>query len=1412
MNLVSKVQGRQFLQTKQFEEIIDLATKLPIMQRGTDVAGVLRQIADAANAALGGSFCVVQPYDEKQDKFLLNHFTAGGSAKAIAFEWREPRTNGLARTTLREGLLKIEDYEKESRTRPTLTRASGDTKGAFRDIEEINACLGIRLEAGGEKVGVLFVNYPTAHHFKEADIASARLFGNQAAIAIWNARLYQERVEYAEQLTTLDEITREINSTLDLERQLDLISKHLINLVGAKRSLFLSVNPNTRKVELAKGYGYSPRHLSEISYNQIETGLSGWVLQEGRSILSENAQSDPRQTGMSLEIARQLNTGSVIVTPLNIKGTVSGTLTVVNDKDDPPFDNEDLSLVERLANQAAIAIGNAQTYDSERRARQLSDKIREIAVPLSAAQDLSGVYRLTIEQAREIVNYDGALLMMVEGRRLVSKAAFGFEDLEAVLSFTLPADEDIVFHEIESSTQPVILTDVKADARWKPVPSVTWVRGWMGVPLLSKERVIGQIGLYRKETDSFTTEDARAVSQFATLAASAIDNARFIEQIRTLSAIQSEILAKAIDLDQIIHLILSKALDLVGAEIGQVLLLEPEEQLLRISASTGGDEGLSLNVNDSVTGLVVSQKTPLLVSDISESENFRKLYKYFDSPSRSELAVPLIVGDEIIGVLNVESRYANAFDEYHKDLLVALANATSSAIVTARAAVRELDIVGEVQKEILAESFDLNNVFRAVVSQALMTTNAQSGEMLLVEGDFLRDVAITSPSSDRPAKLGPIPIHDSVSGLAVLRKQPILVGDLDNEPDYRQFYKPVLGQRMKSELVVPLLMNNDAIGVINVESEVPYKFSRHHVDLLQALADSAAVAIRAAQNHAELVRRRREQETIAKIQEEILNSAFDRETVFNLILHRGLEQVNSTIGQFLLVEGEELVVYASTYGPDIKRARVSIDRSVTGLAVKSKRPVRAANVRTEEPFKSVYQPILADTLHSELAVPLIVADTVIGVLNVEDEGIGAFTEDDERLLSEIARQAALGLRLTEAFADIGTLSDIQDRILSGHLSPEEASLLTLTEAAKLIGAETGQILNLKDPNTLTIIASTNAGDVGTEVNVYDSVSGFAIIENEPVNVYDVTQQEPYKSKYKKFLGPEMYSELVVPLKLRERTIGVLNFESPRRRAFTEHHVDLVYMLAGQFAMAIRVAEQLEIEKKARESEKLAAVGEKSGDIVHRLASPTAVMRERLGRIRTKRADLLASDEFLAHQLDDFDRNILKIQAMVRELKEESSEELGPVDVWNLIVQVERRVDKPDNISIVHLDDKAPIVRANAKLGDVLYNLLTNAIEAITEARDTGGEIKIDTEFVNNGGFVEISVHDNGVGIPSYLRDQLFNAGTPSHKGQGRGLGLWWSRAYVEKCGGELDFESKIGEGSRFFIRLPVARAQSKGQV
>lgn len=1395
-NKKNDVKGWDIINLEVLQRLLEIQPGILTIGPEKGLNNVLDNIAETANSLLGGNFCIVIPYNHASDRFLLNQVRSGGIPEARAFTYGEPRPKGATRTILNDGEMIIEDYgnSKYIKKYPFLRErvAEGQRLGAYQDIAPVKATIGERLQAGDEYFGVLVINYPEPHKFQPFEVDVAKVFASQAAIAIRNAKLYERYRALINSSQSFDVLRTAQKPNVALETIIQVVHE----VLGSELTVVFPYDQKKDSFIMEKLVAIGNRLENyKFSAPRVQGGTRK-VLREN-NIVYYNLDEAPQEWKELLgsgPFVQHFGIKAVAAIPLKVGEVVLGVL-YINYNYIHRFDQAELDLIEAFSNQVALLLYNANVFEGEQRARNLAEALRDMAADLIQSPSLQDALNKTLEQVRRVIPYDGALLMLMEGPRLVSKAAKGFEAEVEVLKFSLDPLADIIFKEHGNFAKPVFLSDVQKDRRWVPVPTVDWVHGWLGVRLFSKTgEIVGEIGLYSREKDFYNQEFADILASFANQAVLGIENALYLDRLKTISQIQGEILGESRDLDRVINTILDRALELVGANIGQILLLEEDKTHLSISASTSKvDIGRLLNIEECITGLVIKENRQVLVRDVVTEEPYNKLYRPPEGVSaRSELAVPLTTGDQIIGVLNVESPIVGAFSEYHVNILVALANVTSSAIQTAKSNVRELDLIARVQEIILSEDFELTDIFALIANEAKGITGADTGEVWLLKGTDILEYAIIVPETYSKNAMKQLKVSDSINGKAILQKSPVLISDTNQSAEY----KPASGIQMRSELAVPLLIMGNPIGTINVESQSPNAFSRHNQLLLQTLAEEASVAIQAA-------RRRQEQRTIEEIQREMLSAAFDEKKVFDLILERGLNLIGATLGQVLTVDGEKLLIRSSTHGPDIG-GEVEIENSVTGIAVKEKRTIRIGDVQVEEPYRDVYQPILGLDLHSEMVVPIISEGEVIGALNIEGERVAAFTDEDQRLLVSLARQAALTLRLAEAFTIVETLRDVQDGILTEQYNTEDASDVILNKAQTLIRAETGQILLLEDPITLVIKASTNPEEVNvTRVKVSDSVSGMAVEQERPINVRDVQTEEPYKSRYKQFLGGNMHSELVVPLRVGERIIGVVNVESPRIGAFNQRHIEVLSTLAGQAAMAFRTAEELELRKNKVEADKMLSAGQ----IVHRLTGRSGAIRGWIEIIKEEQPELMLTNKNFSNAINDIELKAGEILKLVDELKLSAAGQFKIVDIPPLVhlsleklTSTEEYEKFGDKVVVEnHVPESLPQVRADSTLSDVFLNLLTNPLKEMPN----GGKVEIFAEAKSK--WVSISFKDNGPGIPPEMHEKIFDSKFSGSDKPGHGLGLWWSRAYVQLLGGDILLESARGRGACFTVRLPTTQ-------
>ena len=289
------------------------------------------------------------------------------------------------------------------------------------------------------------------------------------------------------------------------------------------------------------------------------------------------------------------------------------------------------------------------------------------------------------------------------------------------------------------------------------------------------------------------------------------------------------------------------------------------------------------------------------------------------------------------------------------------------------------------------------------------------------------------------------------------------------------------------------------------------------------------------------------------------------------------------------------------------------------------------------------------------------------------------------------------------------------------------------------------------------------------------------------------------------------SELVAPLVLSARTIGMLSLSRSEPDAFSEDEVELVALLGRLVATAVQNIRAYEAER--RRVEELARLSQLRADFVslvsHELRSPMAAV---IGAARTlqDRWRLLTAaqrDSFLALIADETTR----LAALVADVLDTSRIEAGTFSYRFEDVDLQRLVEDAVDAAalaqqevrvVASLEGQLPVIRADrARLRQVLANLIDNAVKYSPE----GGEVRVSALAAN--GTVTIAVHDEGPGIPPSQQERIFEkfgrAEVPGGSKPGTGLGLFIARSIAEAHGGSLAVSSGPEPGSTFTLTLPL---------
>ena len=342
----------------------------------------------------------------------------------------------------------------------------------------------------------------------------------------------------------------------------------------------------------------------------------------------------------------------------------------------------------------------------------LLDFLLEVASVTSETLELDELLANVASIVRRVIPYDlFAILLYNEKRKdLRIRYAVGHRE-EVVRNLALGLGDGLVGVAAQMR-QPVLVGDVTTDARYLAANDL--VRSELSVPMIARHRLVGVIDVQSVRAGSFKDYDRTMLSLIAGRVAAAIDNAQLYRRaerqyrtIRTLQRISNEF-ASILEIDELLSKIASSVHGLIAYDAFSLLLVDEEQQVLRHRFSNRLDQRVVLDnipMGKGITGAAAMSREAVRVNDTTADPRYIASH----TGIRSEIAVPLIVQDRVIGVLNLESERLAYFTEDHARTLSLLAPSVSIAVENARLYAE----IGEREKSMqddLRAAFELQTV------------------------------------------------------------------------------------------------------------------------------------------------------------------------------------------------------------------------------------------------------------------------------------------------------------------------------------------------------------------------------------------------------------------------------------------------------------------------------------------------------------------------------------------------------------------------------------------------------------------------------------------------------------------------------------------------------------------------------
>ena len=557
-------------------------------------------------------------------------------------------------------------------------------------LPETKSELTVPLKVKDQTVGVLDVQSHVLDAFSDDDVFVLETLGNQVAILIENARLFQETQRRVEEMAALREVSLATLSTLERDQIFEIMLDQLGKVVAYDNAAIKILTPDGREKMIA---GRGPITREQIMWDGFDT-KDNKLVQEMRETRQPVVVHDTHTDERFAKVGNWERFHSWVTAPLFIRDNLAGFL-VVEKASSGFYDERAVQLLETFAHSAAIALENAELYDATKRRAEEVSVLHRIAFLTTSTLDLNEVLKLIYEQINHLMKPDTCYIALYDEQQKRITFEIFVEKGKLFDRFSKKAGEMGLSGWIIQEKKPLLIRNMAK----KTPPVVPGVVGepippelcYLGVPIVKKDTVIGVISVQNFQPDTYDEKDQQFLTAIADQAAVAIENARLFGELQQRAkemAVLNELsqaLTARLSVEEVLAEAYHQASRLVDTTNFYIGLYDEEKDEItfpfNVSESEIDNQITVMSASQGITGYIIRNRTSVLLGENGLAWQKEKGIETLGQEAPSWLGVPLLVGDRVLGVMVVQSYTTpNLYDEHDRDLLTAIASPTAIAL------------------------------------------------------------------------------------------------------------------------------------------------------------------------------------------------------------------------------------------------------------------------------------------------------------------------------------------------------------------------------------------------------------------------------------------------------------------------------------------------------------------------------------------------------------------------------------------------------------------------------------------------------------------------------------------------------------------------------------------------------------
>ena len=1120
--------------------------------------------------------------------------------------------------------------------------------------------MAVPLILGEEVIGFLLVDHRQPGMYTEETAALASAVAAQAAVAVQNARLYEEARRTAQQMQALYETGRTLSSTLEEDPVMRAVLETVYHLTDCEFAIISLVDEGTATIGISHGiwqgqFDLYPEWVERARYPLDHPDIIADVYRTGRTeVLTGWDDRFNREIWEKYGHERYLR----VFMPLRFQERNIGVVEVSWDRSRKArVTEEELRLLSTLMDQAAIAIQNARLYAETRERAMEQEGLARIAALAVSTLELEPLLESVLREAVPLVEAESAALLLYDEAARVLRASailYRGDVLPDVHQWQIPVDapgmEQSIFARGGAYYSNLGLGDPNLIPSYLPYMERLGIRNFCGVALRVQEQSIGEL-YFLNRPRGFGHDEVRLARAVAGYVANALANARLFEEARLRAeelAVLNELgqaLTARLDVQQVLEEAYRGASRLLDTTNFYIAFYDPQQMMVSFPLALEENERRPYRSRPFASGLteyIIRNRKPVLIEEDVPTRLQEMGIEQIERTAQSWLGVPLMVGDQVLGVMAVQSYTTpRAYDRHDLDLLTAIASQVAIALQNARLFEQTRQALAETEAlyqaaRAISEATSVEEIVRGAAGVArplgftacsLTVATLTDPDGIPTHGDIYPVVAAGEDWITLPP-MQAFPIADRKAARRVLDEPDFILIYADVEdpdadiPD--EVRETTRNMGMRGIVTAGLSIFGRALGFLSFISPNPLVgLPGEHVRRIRTVADQVAVALENRRLLEETSRRAAQLATAAEV-----SSAASSILSLDELLPQTAELIRQRfdlyyVGIFLLDEtGRWAVLRAGTgeAGRQMLAAGHKLEvggKSMIGWCTANARARIALDVGAEA--IRFDNPLLPNT-RSEMALPLVSRGRVIGAMTIQSDRPTAFTEEDITALQTMSDQLATAIENARLFAETSqTLTETRElfeasRAIGAATTPAEVARALVQYVART-GLDLARVLMVDTPEEPTHVVMGEHWAVdgrpvhpyGTRLHLADFGLRQFIQPTEAFTVEDIYADPRVDAQARTVLEVlRLRSFALVPISIGQRMLGALLVGRDTPYAFPEKLVRNLWTLCGQAAIAMENLRLLEeTRRRARELEAINEIGRTISSVL----DPQALVRQ-----------------------------------------------------------------------------------------------------------------------------------------------------------------------------------------------------------